>query len=97
MGASGGMEILWKKGLFKPIFSLRGVGFMGINILWKSIYVNLVNIYAPCNAVSRRDIWKDLLARKNKSSNVEWCIGGDFNEVTSREEQLGDGEHFNRR
>ncbi|XP_058783955.1 uncharacterized protein LOC131658705 [Vicia villosa] len=32
-----------------------------------------------------------------RSPNVEWCLGGDFNEVTGSAERLGVGVFFNRR
>lgn len=93
-GASGGMAILWMRGSLEPNYNFSGVGYVGINITWKGNSVNLVNIYAPYSVTARRDLWKDLVERKNKYGNDEWCLGGDFNEVTCREERLGGRREF---
>ncbi|XP_058762540.1 uncharacterized protein LOC131635919 [Vicia villosa] len=94
-GASGGMANLWKKGSLNLNYSFKALGYVGINVWWKSTCVNLVNIYAPCNAVARRDLWKSLVDRRNNCGGEEWCLGGDFNEITSREERLGGVGYLN--
>lgn len=35
VGASGGLLILWRKSLFKLLFSFKGHGFMGIHVEFK--------------------------------------------------------------
>ncbi|XP_058761236.1 uncharacterized protein LOC131634588 [Vicia villosa] len=95
-GASGGMVVLWKKGSLNVNYIFRGHDFIGINIRREGLIYNLVNIYAPCSGVSRRVLWKELLDRRSKGGNEEWCLGGDFNEVTSREERLGVAMFHNR-
>lgn len=96
-GASDGMVILWKKSDVFVNFSFHGLGYAGINITYENIIYNLVNIYAPCSAVLRRGLWDSLIKRRIKSGNKEWCLGGDFNEVTSRQERLGVLKLHNRR
>ncbi|XP_058784613.1 uncharacterized protein LOC131659440 [Vicia villosa] len=59
--------------------------------------VNLVNIYAPCSVNLRRELWQRLIDRRTNSLNEEWCLGGDFNEVTSSDERLGEGLNHNRK
>lgn len=49
---------------------------------------SLVNICAPNLVVSRREIWEVLLVLK-ASSQVPWCIGGDFNEIMEVNERVG--------
>ncbi|XP_058776636.1 uncharacterized protein LOC131650960 [Vicia villosa] len=88
-GASGGMVILWDKSL-SVNFSFMDKGYIGINLSWKGGVYNIVNIYASCNAADRRALWSSLLDRRLRSVGEEWCLGGDFNEVSCREERKGE-------
>ncbi|XP_058760649.1 uncharacterized protein LOC131633997 [Vicia villosa] len=97
VGAAGGMLILWKKETLQVNFSFRGLGYVGINITKEGRPVNLVNVYAPNTVVQRRKLWEGLVHRRNRDSDIEWCLGGDFNEVTSSQERLGEGVNQNRR
>ncbi|XP_058759232.1 uncharacterized protein LOC131632500 [Vicia villosa] len=47
--------------------------------------------------VLRRRLWAGFIDRRLKSGNEKWCLGGDFNEITSRAERLGAGGGFNLR
>lgn len=62
-GVTGGIAILWKKGYFKVNYSFIGIGFVEINILWKGMGINFVNIYAPGSVVARRELWNLLIER----------------------------------
>ncbi|XP_058726636.1 uncharacterized protein LOC131597999 [Vicia villosa] len=97
IGASGGMVILWKKDSIFVNYSFIGRGFIGINFLWKGDIYNLVNVYAPSNAVERRVLWSSLVDRRNKSGAGEWFVAGDFNEVSSREERKGVRDNYSGR
>lgn len=97
LGASGGLTIIWKKGSLNVNYSFIGTGFVGINILWKGLGINLVNIYAPESVVARRGLWNTLPERNNKFANDVWCLGGDYNEITHRDDRIGEGGHYNRR
>lgn len=77
-------------------FSFFGQGFVGLNVRWKGIVYNFVNIYAPCNGGARRLLWRNLVNTKMKYANEEWCLGGDFSEVCGRKERMGVGSYFNR-
>lgn len=70
---------------------------MGINIRWKGGVYNFVNMYASCNTNNGRVMWRMLIDKRTNSSNEEWCLGGDFIEVCSREERLGVRETYSRR
>lgn len=65
--------------------------------MWKGICLNIWNVYAPCSVESMRGLWKELVERRVKSGNGEWFLGRDFNEVSSREEILGEGGYQSRR
>ncbi|XP_058750420.1 uncharacterized protein LOC131623430 [Vicia villosa] len=91
VGAAGGMVILWRKDFLSLNYSFRGEGYVGVNFFWKGDCYNIVNVYAPCSSVERRQVWRSLVERKNKSVNEEWCVVGDFNEIVGREERFGDG------
>lgn len=70
-GAAGGMVILWKIGSMTINYSLRGQGYVGINILRDGVYINLVNFYAPCNVNSSRGLWNILVEKRLKYRNEE--------------------------
>ncbi|XP_058746695.1 uncharacterized protein LOC131619638 [Vicia villosa] len=78
-------------------FHFRGRSYVDIRVRWKGLQINLVNIYAPGSTSDRRVLWSELLVLGAASSDVLWCLGGDFNEVTAREERLGGGINSSRR
>src|SRR4051812_1820484 len=90
------MIILWKKVTLDLNYKFIGHGFVGVNINHKGASCNLVNIYAPYSIVERRDLWNNLMERFLKNRDELWCLGGDFNEVTSRD-RLGAGGTHNKR
>ncbi|XP_058742529.1 uncharacterized protein LOC131615027 [Vicia villosa] len=91
VGAAGGMVILWRRGALSLNYSFLGKGFVGININWKGVGYNLVNVYAACNRAKRLLTWDLLLSKKRSRGGEEWCVVGDFNEVLRREERIGEG------
>ncbi|XP_058726795.1 uncharacterized protein LOC131598187 [Vicia villosa] len=97
VGAAGGMVILWKKDSLSLNYSFIGKGFVGINFVWKGVCCNVVNVYAPCNELERRLVWKSLLERKINHGSEEWCVVGDFNEIVRKEERMGEGSFYNTR
>lgn len=46
LGAASGMVILWRKEACNVNYSFVGKGFVGINIDWKGVGYNLINVYA---------------------------------------------------
>lgn len=80
--AFGGMVILWRKDLLSLNYSFKGGGFVGVNPDWKGGTYNFINMYASCNMVRRRNLWKALTQLKRKSLNEDWCLWGDFNTVS---------------
>lgn len=73
-GASGGLCCLWDKAVFQRTELWGHKGVLGVAGIWKGIPVNIVNIYAPCNAEGKRRIWAGL-EEKMKGGNE---IGGAY-------------------
>lgn len=83
------MVILWKKEYLVVNYNFIGPGYVGINVSWGGCGVNVVNVYASCSINYREGMWNSLLGRRIKGVNEEWCIDGDFNEITCRVERKG--------
>ncbi|CAK8541128.1 unnamed protein product [Lathyrus sativus] len=45
-GNSRVLLIMWKAGFFNLMFSFKGEGYVGINVIWKGISIYLVNVYS---------------------------------------------------
>lgn len=88
-GLSGGLLIIWKNHLFCPIFSFRGVGYLGVCAYFKGIICYFVNVYSPCALVQKRRLWAKLLSLRNLWRDGVWCLGGDFNAVKNEFERIG--------
>ncbi|XP_058784565.1 uncharacterized protein LOC131659380 [Vicia villosa] len=88
-GASGGILIMWRKDFFKLIYSFRGEGFLGVCVEKDNKRIYFVNIYASCDHKVRMNSWRKIVDLKRRSIDGSWCIGGDFNIVTSSEERVG--------
>ncbi|XP_058763385.1 uncharacterized protein LOC131636808 [Vicia villosa] len=95
-GAAGGMVILWRKDSMVVNHSFIDKGFVGINVTWKGMVYNLVNVYASCNRIERQQTWESLIRIKNSRTNEDWCVAGDFNEVLRKEERIGECCNRNR-
>ncbi|GKV20736.1 hypothetical protein SLEP1_g30818 [Rubroshorea leprosula] len=52
-----------------------------------------LNVYAPCDSLGKKLLWKEILDLMEVCDGGNWCIGGDFNAIRSREEKRG--RHFN--
>ena len=93
-GLSGGLLMMWKKGLWVVKSNFSGHGFIGVCVEFKSKLFFFVNVYAPCNTAGRRVLWETLYNLKYGSSAGEWCLVGDFNAVSNREERTGRSEKW---
>ncbi|XP_058775206.1 uncharacterized protein LOC131649462 [Vicia villosa] len=89
VGASGGILTMWKKDYFDLIYSFRDEGFLGLCVEKLGNLIYFVNVYASCDRIIRRRTWKRLIEIKNNNKEGSWCIGGDFNSVSSSEERVG--------
>ncbi|XP_058786284.1 uncharacterized protein LOC131660936 [Vicia villosa] len=90
-GASGGSAILWRKDSLELHSSYRDFGYVGMKADINGMLVNFINVYAPCNYITRTRVWRSIIRRKLASSGEEWCVGGDFNTVMYKEERIGIG------
>ena len=93
-GLSGGLLMMWKRGLWVVKSNFSGHGFIGVCVEFKSKLFFFVNVYAPCNTAGRRVLWETLYNLKYGSSAGEWCLVGDFNAVSNREERTGISENW---
>lgn len=93
-GLSGGLLMMWKRGLWVVKSNFSGHGFIGVCVEFKSKLFFFVNVYAPCNTAGRRLLWETLYNLKYGSSAGEWCLVGDFNAVSNREERTGRSENW---
>ncbi|XP_058750807.1 uncharacterized protein LOC131623815 [Vicia villosa] len=89
IGASGGILTMWRKDFFTLLFSFRGEGFLGVCVEKENKRMYFINIYASCDHMARLNSWKMLVDLKRRSIDGTWCVGGDFNIVSSLEERVG--------
>ncbi|XP_058760861.1 uncharacterized protein LOC131634226 [Vicia villosa] len=89
IGLSGGLLILWKKHEVEVICSFRGVGFLGIKVVWKNHVYYIINVYSYCAGEDKRILWNRLLELKAMFNDGDWVVGGDFNAVKNRGERVG--------
>jgi exonuclease III len=88
-GLSGGLLTVWNKNFFTYRYSFSGDGFLGICVDWKSELLYIVNIYSSCLLAGKRKLWKDLLEFKSNNDAGLWCLGGDFNSISTIGERRG--------
>ncbi|XP_058766091.1 uncharacterized protein LOC131639623 [Vicia villosa] len=87
--ASGGLLTMWKKDYFNLVFSFKDQGYLGLCVEKNGKLIYFVNIYASCDINRRMESWKRLMEFKLKNDKGAWCIGGDFNSISSLEEKVG--------
>ncbi|XP_022008089.1 uncharacterized protein LOC110907409 [Helianthus annuus] len=88
-GRSGGLISVWDPGMFSKQSIVRHDSFLLISgsLAGSNIYINIVNVYAPCDVMRRRLLWEELKTVKEASSGV-WIMAGDFNEVRDEQERM---------
>lgn len=74
LGASRGMAILWKRDFLNLSYNFSSPGYVGVNGMWKGGVYNFVNVYAPCSATTRRQLWRSLVDRKLRRGIEDWCL-----------------------
>ncbi|XP_045822121.1 uncharacterized protein LOC123915007 [Trifolium pratense] len=88
-GLSGGLLSVWNRDLFSMRFSFTRDGFLGVCVEWKDVLIYIFNVNSPCNIAGKRKLWTDLIDFKMNNEPGEWCLGGDFNSITTIGEPRG--------
>ncbi|XP_058751026.1 uncharacterized protein LOC131624048 [Vicia villosa] len=88
-GRSGGISTIWKKDIITHVFSFRGNGFLGIHAIRKGKICYFINVYSPCAASAKKELWPELLKLKDSFAEGEWIVGGDFIAVKAEVERRG--------
>ncbi|KAJ0638467.1 putative RNA-directed DNA polymerase [Helianthus annuus] len=81
-GRSGGLACLWNPSMFDCDNVIKNRYFLVVagRLIHQNCRINLVNVYAPNDAVLRRELWSNLLQVRNSLQGI-WVMMGDFNEV----------------
>ncbi|XP_021980825.1 uncharacterized protein LOC110876976 [Helianthus annuus] len=88
-GRSGGLACLWCPAVFRCVDIYHNRNFIIVSgfLIQTGCRLNLVNIYAPNDAISRRDVWSKILGFKNSLQGL-WVMMGDFNDVRDASERM---------
>ncbi|MCH85190.1 LINE-1 reverse transcriptase like, partial [Trifolium medium] len=97
IGRSGGILTLWDGAIGNCVSSFQGQGYLGVCLEWgeKKTLCLIVNVYAPCNIISKKTIWVDILVALRAYPAEFYCILGDFNSIREKEERKGVGAFSN--
>ncbi|KAJ0555890.1 putative AP endonuclease 1, Endonuclease/exonuclease/phosphatase superfamily [Helianthus annuus] len=88
-GRSGGIVSAWDPGIFSKQGEIKNESFLVVTgrIAGSDIILNIVNVYAPCDVMRRRELW-DELKRIKVSKEGLWILIGDFNEVREEGDRM---------
>ncbi|KAI3784929.1 hypothetical protein L1987_44037 [Smallanthus sonchifolius] len=88
-GRSGGLLCLWNPGVFRLQNTIKNMYFLIISgrLVGSDTEGHFVNVYAPNDPVSRRNLWGELLVLRNSVPGF-WAFFGDFNEVRDPSERV---------
>ncbi|XP_022014110.1 uncharacterized protein LOC110913595 [Helianthus annuus] len=89
-GRPGGLISVWDLGMFSKQRVVKHDSFLLTSgtLAGSNMYINIVNVYAPCDFMRRRSLWEDLKLIKESSSEGVWIMADDFNEVREEQERL---------
>lgn len=91
-GRSGGILCLWRDNSFQLRQSFIGTNFIGLIGRWGNDFeCAILFVYSPCDGAGKRRMWVEILERMKEFGGQNWCVAGDFNEVTSPAERKGVG------
>ena len=93
---AGGLLCLWNEKRLKVESKVIGRGFILLEEVWtnEAQKVYIVNLYAPCDAQNRRDLWDSLKQLKSMNPQDLWCLLGDFNSVRTSLERVRISQHW---
>lgn len=89
VGNSGGLLLIWDKGVFNCDFYIVEKSFVAAIGNWNGTkgHFGFVNVYGPRDQKEREEMWKNIECLCSKE-DVNWCVFGDFNEVRGSHERL---------
>jgi len=96
VGASGGLVTVWDSSLvdvwscmsFAHVLVIKGM------VIQTAEEFIIINVYAPCDALSKTALWERLVQLIINNTDVCLCICGDFNSVRGIDEKKGKGTMF---
>lgn len=85
----------WNPSSFVMSDSFEGDYLLGVEGRWgkQQLSVTIVNVHAPCELSSKKDLWKEIILLRQERGGERWCVGGDFNSVLSVHERQGVENH----
>ncbi|XP_022042027.1 uncharacterized protein LOC110944682 [Helianthus annuus] len=88
-GRSGGLACLWCPAVLRCVDIFHNRNFIIVSgfLVQSGCRMNLVNVYAPIDAVSRRVVWSEILGFRNLMQGL-WVMMGDFNDVRDASEHM---------
>ena len=91
VNAAGGLLFAWNNNTFQVDFRFSDKDFIMLGGVWlpKMQRVVVVNIYAPCGLLGKRQFWQNLRSKKIQSQDTCWCLVGDFNCIRHPLERMG--------
>ena len=90
VNSTGGLLCLWSEEVFKLQNKVISSGFILLVGQWlkEAQTVYIVNIYLPCDAQSKRNLWENIKQLRSSYHGGLWCVLGDFNNVRNNSERL---------
>ena len=91
VNAVGRLLCAWNPNNFQVDFHFSDKDFIKLGGVWLPDMQRLVvvNIYAPCDLLGKRQFWHNLRSKKIQSQDTCWCLIGDFNCIRHPTERMG--------
>lgn len=95
-GSTGGVLTIWNKDSFTIDNQFVRQNFVVVAGTWtkNGLFCYLSNVYAPCGARDKKELWKKLINIKQNTIPTTWCVAGYFNAVRNRGERRGMSEDY---
>lgn len=61
-GLSGGMLIIWRKGIITPSFRFYAGGYLGVCADFKGRRCYFINVYSFCNSMLKKRMWVSMIS-----------------------------------
>lgn len=95
VGSAGGLLILCHPSRFVLTEVFSSDHLLGVVGAWgkQQLPVTIINVHAPCDLSLKRDMWREIVHLCQERGGERWCVGGDFNSITSVQERKGVEAH----